>query len=57
LAESNTLSKEIGNLYKAGEAQKANVLKEKTGQLKETSKELSEALRRRLTTLGISQKI
>ena len=44
LAESNTLSKEIGNLYKAGEAQKANVLKEKTGQLKETSKELSEAL-------------
>jgi len=32
-------------LYKAGEAQKANVLKEKTGQLKETSKELSEALK------------
>jgi len=44
LAESNTLSKEIGNLYKSGEAQKANLLKEKTGQLKEASKELSEAL-------------
>lgn len=44
LAESNTLSKEIGNLYKSGEAQKANVLKEKTGQLKEVSKTLTEKL-------------
>src|SRR6056300_871875 len=44
LAESHTLSKEIGNLYKSGEVQKANVLKEKTSQLKETSKELTEAL-------------
>ncbi len=44
LAESNALSKEIGFLYKSGEAQKANLLKEKTSQLKEASKELNEAL-------------
>ena len=44
LAESNKLSKEIGNLYKSGEPQKANLLKEKTGQLKEASKDLSEKL-------------
>lgn len=44
LAESNALSKEIGNLYKTGETQKANLLKEKTGQLKEASKELNDAL-------------
>lgn len=44
LAESNKLSKEIGNLFKSGEAQKANLLKEKTGQLKDKSKELTEKL-------------
>ncbi len=44
LAESNVLSKEIGNLFKSGKAQEANVLKEKTGELKEASKELSEQL-------------
>ncbi len=44
LAESNKISKEIGNLYKTGQAQKANILKEKTGQLKESGKELSEKL-------------
>ena len=44
LAESNTLSKEIGNLFKSGKAQEANVLKEKTTQLKEASKSLGEAL-------------
>mgnify|MGYP005823438609 FL=1 len=44
LAESNKISKEIGVLYKSGQAQKANILKEKTGQLKESSKELSEKL-------------
>ena len=44
LAESNTLSKEIGGLFKSGEVQKANILKEKTSQLKEKSKELSETL-------------
>ena len=38
LAESNSLSKEIGNLFKSGETQKANILKEKTGQIKEITK-------------------
>ncbi len=44
LAESNKISKEIGNLYKSGKAQEANVLKAKTGELKESAKELSEKL-------------
>lgn len=44
LADSNKLSKEIGQLFKNGEAQKATILKEKTGQLKEASKELSSRL-------------
>ena len=52
LAESNTLSKEIGNLYKSGEAQKANLLKEKTSQLKDTSKELSDALNNKAEVLN-----
>ncbi|WP_178986637.1 serine--tRNA ligase [Winogradskyella helgolandensis] len=43
-AESNTLSKEIGNLFKSGEVQKANILKEKTTQLKETTKKLEQHL-------------
>ena len=38
LAESNKLSKEIGMLFKSGKAQEANVLKEKTGGLKEDCK-------------------
>ena len=42
LAENNKLSKEIGILFKSGEVQKANILKEKTGQLKEKSRELAE---------------
>ncbi len=44
LAESNKLSKEIGILFKSGEVQKANLVKEKTGQLKTQSKDLSEEL-------------
>ncbi|MBD0823165.1 serine--tRNA ligase [Aestuariibaculum marinum] len=52
LAESNALSKEIGNLYKSGKAQEANALKEKTGQLKELSKELTEALNTKSTELS-----
>ncbi|XCF05891.1 serine--tRNA ligase [Tamlana crocina] len=52
LAESNTLSKEIGNLYKSGEVQKANVLKDKTSQLKEASKELTEALNQKAEALN-----
>ncbi|MFS4493148.1 serine--tRNA ligase [Maribacter sp. 2308TA10-17] len=44
LAESNTLSKEIGMLFKSGNAQEANALKEKTGSLKEDSKRLGDEL-------------
>ena len=44
LAESNKLSKEIGLMFKNGEHQKANLLKEKTGKLKENSKKYSELL-------------
>lgn len=43
-AESNTISKQIGDLYKSGKATEANVLKEKTGVLKETEKTLQEQL-------------
>ncbi|GAA4289548.1 serine--tRNA ligase [Aestuariibaculum suncheonense] len=52
LAESNALSKEIGNLYKSGNAQEANALKEKTSELKELSKELTEALNTKSTELN-----
>ncbi|MFD0796222.1 serine--tRNA ligase [Maribacter chungangensis] len=44
LAESNSLSKEIGILYKSGKGKEANVLKEKTAALKEESKQLTEEL-------------
>jgi seryl-tRNA synthetase len=44
LAESNKISKEIGQLFKSGEAKKATVLKEKTTQLKEQSKEITAQL-------------
>ena len=46
LAESNALSKEIGILFKSGNAEKANLLKEKTGELKEASKKFAEELNR-----------
>ena len=44
-AESNKLSKEIGILFKKGEIQKANILKEKTVQLKEKTKALNKHYR------------
>ena len=44
LADSNKFSKEIGMLFKSGETQKANILKEKTAGLKEQSKTLQEQL-------------
>ena len=50
-AESNTLSKEIGNLFKSGEAQKANLLKQKTTQLKETVKTLEQQLNEKADAL------
>lgn len=52
LAESNSLSKEIGNLYKSGEVQKANILKERTSQIKETTKELNETLNNKTEALN-----
>jgi seryl-tRNA synthetase len=51
-SESNNLSKEIGNLFKSGEAQKANLLKEKTIQLKETIKELEQKLNEKAEALN-----
>ena len=44
LAESNTLSKEIGLLYKTGNIDEANFIKEKTVELKVKSKHLTERL-------------
>lgn len=52
LAESNSLSKEIGNLFKSGKAADANVLKEKTTELKETTKDLSEKLNDKIEALN-----
>lgn len=42
LAESNKLSKDIGEMMKNGEKSKAEILKQKTVQLRELGKELSE---------------
>jgi len=44
LAESNALSKEIGMLYKSGKVDQANAIKDRTAQLKEDSKSLTEKL-------------
>ena len=54
LAELNTLSKEIGLLFKSGQTQKATIVKEKTSLLKEQSKALTDqlnALSKELTDL------
>ncbi len=44
LAESNKISKEIGILFKSGNTQEANILKEKTVALKEDSKKMADDL-------------
>ena len=44
LAQSNSYSKEIGKLFQSGETQKAIALKEKTVELKESSKQLNEQM-------------
>ena len=44
LAESNAISKEIGILFKSGQAEKASALKAKTADFKEESKDLNEQL-------------
>ncbi len=51
LAESNKLSKDIGQLFKSGERQKAEILKQKTVQLKDQSKELTETLQNKAEEL------
>ena len=51
LAESNKLSKDIGLLFKSGERQKAEILKQKTTQLKDTSKKLTDSLQNKVTEL------
>ncbi|WP_406685150.1 serine--tRNA ligase [Seonamhaeicola sp. MEBiC1930] len=52
LAESNALSKEIGMLFKSGEVEKANLIKAKTGDLKETSKKLTDDLNNKANALN-----
>ncbi|MDC6353498.1 MULTISPECIES: serine--tRNA ligase [unclassified Robiginitalea] len=44
LAEANTLSREIGNLFKAGKSEEAQELKARSAKLKESSKALTESL-------------
>ncbi|MDP3945140.1 MAG: serine--tRNA ligase [Lutibacter sp.] len=51
LAESNKLSKDIGDLFKSGETQKAAIIKQKTVQLKDKSKELTDNLQQKSTDL------
>ena len=51
LARSNTLSKEIGSLFKSGKAEEAEALKKESAQLKESGKELSERLQEKGGTL------
>lgn len=44
LAEANKIAQSIGQLYKSGKATEANQLKEKSGVLKQQSKEMSDTL-------------
>ncbi len=44
LAKANTLSKEIGNLFKSGKTDEANIAKQQTAELKTLSKDLSLSL-------------
>src|SRR5210317_1990913 len=51
LAESNKLSKDIGILFKSGEREKAEILKQKTILLKDTSKKLTDELQNKAAEL------
>ena len=51
LAEANKLAKEIGGLFKTGKADEANVLKEKSAELKSLSNDLKEKLAQSNTEL------
>ncbi len=46
LAEANQLAKQIGQLIQAGKKQEAEAIKARTGELKETSKQLNDELNR-----------
>ncbi len=46
LSDSNQMAKEIGNLFKSGEIEKANTLKEKSTVAKELTKQLQEQLQK-----------
>ena len=46
LSDSNQMAKEIGNLFKSGETEKANTLKEKSAAAKELTKQLQEQLQK-----------
>ena len=52
LAKSNTLSKEVGNLFKAGETDKANALKAESVTLKDDIKTLTDKLNDTVTALN-----
>ena len=52
LAKSNTLSKEVGNLFKAGETDKANALKVESATLKDDIKTLTDKLNDTVTALN-----
>ncbi|MGY0390981.1 serine--tRNA ligase [Bizionia sp. KMM 8389] len=52
LAESNALSKEIGMLYKSGQAEKANTLKARTTELKNETKALTDQLNKTADALN-----
>ena len=51
LAKSNSMSKEIGDLFKQGKQKEANALKAETSQLKESSKDLGETLQQKASAL------
>lgn len=51
LARSNSLSKEIGMLFKSGKGDEAHALKDESAQLKETSKKLTEQLQEKEVAL------
>ncbi|SHG90145.1 serine--tRNA ligase [Winogradskyella jejuensis] len=50
-AEMNAMSKEIGNLFRSGQAEQANTLKAKTSELKETIKTLEQELNEKAEAL------
>ena len=52
LAETNKLAKEIGNLYKTGQREKAEEIKNRSGELKLAAKDLEQALSNNISLLN-----